>query len=277
MKRKAVLLAAVLLTACSIGPRPAPPITTYDFGLARDESERSEQLNPDASIALAEITAPDWLDTPALHYRLAYINPNARRAYADSRWAASPADLLTQRLRQRLAAAGSTPMTNQDSSNADFTLRVQLEEFAQVFDSASSSRALVRLHATLLNGGKRRGKSGEVAQRTFVVEKPAKTADAEGAALALTAASDAAIAQLLDWLAPRLSDREAPLVGGLDGPACTPISPQWSQAFQCQRHPVADRHQRKFDALIPIQMPIERPYRFGFLLVVSGVGDLPGP
>ncbi|MBC7945060.1 MAG: membrane integrity-associated transporter subunit PqiC [Burkholderiales bacterium] len=223
MNRNAVLLAAALLTACSIGPRPSPPITTYDFGLARDEAERSEQLNAEASIGLAEITTPDWLDTPALHYRLAYLNPNARRAYADSRWAASPADLLTQRLRQRLAAAGAAPLTDQDRANADFTLRVQLEEFAQIFDAVNSSRALVRLHATLVENEKRRekrrGERGEISQRTFVVEKQSKTPDAEGAALALSAASDAAIAQLLDWLAPRLSDRETPLVGWLDGSA----------------------------------------------------------
>lgn len=216
-----IWLVATLLTACSIGPRPAPPITTYDFGLVRDDAERTERFNADASIALPEIIAPDWLDTPALHYRLAYLNPNARRTYADSRWAASPADLLTQRLRQRLAAAGAMPMTNQDSSNADFTLRVQLEEFAQIFDSANSSRALVRLQATLV----KRGERGEIAQRTFVIDKPAKTQDAEGAALALTAASDAAIAQLLDWMVPRLSERETPLVGSLSEPELRTFSP----------------------------------------------------
>lgn len=194
MKLWCVWLTASLLAACSIGPRPAPSVTTYDFGLPA--LERTAPAESGASVLVPEVGAPAWLDTTAIHYRLAYLNPGTRRSYADSRWTAPPADLLSQRLRQRFAVTGAVALTAQDNASTEFALRTQLEEFAQIFDTAASSHALVRLHATFVQRGAREA----IVQRTFVVEQPAQSSDAEGAALALTAASEGVITQLLDWV-----------------------------------------------------------------------------
>jgi cholesterol transport system auxiliary component len=67
-----------------------------------------------------------------------------------------------------------------------------------VFDAPDRSVGLVRLRATVLEtaGGRER----LVAQRRFTVQRPAPSADAPGGVRALTAASDAAIEEIAQWL-----------------------------------------------------------------------------
>lgn len=44
-------------------------------------------------------------DTPAMQYRLAYAEPERRQAYAGSRWAAVPAELIEQVVVRRTSRA----------------------------------------------------------------------------------------------------------------------------------------------------------------------------
>ena len=78
-------------------------------------------------------------------------------------------------------------------------LRLELEEFSQLFETADKSTGLLRLRATVL----RRSTGGEtlLAQRSFIVQQNAPTADASGGVRALTAATDQAIAEIETWLA----------------------------------------------------------------------------
>ena len=77
-------------------------------------------------------------------------------------------------------------------------LRIDLEEFSQLFESETQSFGLVRLRATLLESTV----SGErlLAQRTVVMRQPAPTPDAAGGVRALAAAVDAAAADIAQWL-----------------------------------------------------------------------------
>ena len=77
-------------------------------------------------------------------------------------------------------------------------LQLELEEFSQLFDSPGSSVGLIRLRATLIENTP----SGEklLAQRNLTVQRPAPSADAAGGVRALTAATDAAIEELVSWL-----------------------------------------------------------------------------
>jgi cholesterol transport system auxiliary component len=77
-------------------------------------------------------------------------------------------------------------------------LRVELEEFSQLFDAPNDSKGVLRLRCTLLEntaGGERL-----VAQRSFEVQRPAPSADAAGGVRALTAATDAAAQDIARWL-----------------------------------------------------------------------------
>jgi len=78
------------------------------------------------------------------------------------------------------------------------TLHLELEEFSQLFETPERSNALLRLRATLGQNGN--GSERLVAQRSFVLQRPAPTADAAGGVRALTAATDAVIQEMVPWL-----------------------------------------------------------------------------
>ena len=86
-------------------------------------------------------------------------------------------------------------------------LRLELQEFSHYFSAPDASVGLVRLRATLVDVTA----AGEklVAQRVVVAQVPAPTLDAPGGVRALTAATDAAIEQLDQWLQQQPA-RQAP-------------------------------------------------------------------
>ena len=67
-----------------------------------------------------------------------------------------------------------------------------------MFETPDRSVGLVRLRATLLETVN--GRERLVAQRRFTVQRPAASADAPGGVRALTAASDVATDEIVQWL-----------------------------------------------------------------------------
>src|SRR5690606_38523131 len=124
-------IALLVLAGCATHRETAPQ--TYDFGLAQAPAAHT------LSVQVPEMRAPEWLDGTAMLYRLAYRDPRALSPYSTSRWAGTPASMLTLRLRQQL---GNLP-------GAKCQLATQLAEFSQTFDSASDSRALPPVQAVL--------------------------------------------------------------------------------------------------------------------------------
>jgi cholesterol transport system auxiliary component len=185
------LVALALLAGCTVVQPVRTPDATYDFG----PPAAAATAKFDKSVMLAEAAAPVWMDVPHMTYRMAQSAPAQPRSYANSRWVMSPAALFTQRLKGRLADASKGAYSPNDGVRTDLTLRVELEEFAQVFDSATASRGVVRVRASL-SGGKE-----APVQKAFMVDRPAATADADGGAKALIAASDEAIKQIVEWTA----------------------------------------------------------------------------
>ena len=60
---------------------------------------------------------------------------------------------------------------------------------------------MLRLRCTLLENGA--GGERQVAQRSFLVQRPSPSADAAGGVRALTAATDAAALEIAGWLQQR--------------------------------------------------------------------------
>jgi cholesterol transport system auxiliary component len=190
MRKLAPFAAALALAACVNNP-PVKP-AEYDFGPGAVTPAGSPRLQRE--ITVASVTSPVWLDSPGLIYRLAYRDASQPRSYVESRWVAPPKELFTARLRQRLGAtAPSRVLAPADGVRTAVTLRVELLEFSQVFDSPERSRALVRVRAVLVADGRL------VAQSSFTTEEPARSADAAGGARALALAADAAIDRLISW------------------------------------------------------------------------------
>lgn len=197
MLRAALLLSLSLIAGCAIGPQTREGMVNYDFGLPRTGTDANPRLQQD--LLVAEVTAPAWMDNSNIYYRLAYQDPARPQAYALSHWVMSPAALLGQRLRASIARASTAGVfVPADGVRAAYTLRLELEEFSQVFDAADRSRAVLRLRASLI------GQRNIVAQQGFNLEHAAATPNAEGGVRALIAASDAAGEKLVDWLAANL-------------------------------------------------------------------------
>ncbi len=191
--RWARVLFAPLLTAC-VGAPSSPPPTTYDFGLGVPALTVDRPLP--GSLAIADVTAPDWLTGDGIIYRLAYDNAARPAIYSQSRWVAPPTELFTQRLRQRLANIAAGGVTHGSSNIAtDYLLRLELEEFSQVFDARDQSRAIVKARASLFDSQP----GSLLTQEEFTAQRPAGP-DAAGAAHALREASDAVLDQIAQWL-----------------------------------------------------------------------------
>ena len=209
------MLAAVFVTVtgmlggCALTDKPVRPMV-FDFG----PGELSAAATPPqggtlAPLALAELQAASALDSTAMVYRLSYDNVQQLRPYAQARWSMAPAQLVRQRLRahlslQRAVLNPGEGVLSVGAATAGAAeagarlLRVELEEFSQVFESTTHSVGLVRLRATLV----RPTVAGEqlLAQREFTVQRPAPSADAAGGVRALTLATDAAVQELGRWL-----------------------------------------------------------------------------
>ncbi|MBL8413113.1 MAG: membrane integrity-associated transporter subunit PqiC [Propionivibrio sp.] len=187
MKKVLILFVASLLSACVGGARNVPPALVYDFGLP---AKRLVVEGTWSRLAL-EVRSPTWTDSRNIDFRLVYEEPLKKREYADSRWASSPGQMLAQQLRQQLGAVSVG-----GNAAADCLLRVELQEFSQVFDSPQKSRALVQANVSLIDTRRQL-----VAERQVVIEHPAASPDAHGGVNALVKVSTELGQQLADWLA----------------------------------------------------------------------------
>jgi cholesterol transport system auxiliary component len=181
-----------LLAGCATTGQSDP---LYDLGMLRNvQSAQPAALPALPPVSIAEIRSPSWLDNTLMFYRLSYANDQQPRPYASSRWAMPPAQLLAQRLKSRIAQAGGAALPAADGAVNVPVLRIEADDFTQVFETPGQSVAQVALRAALFNG------RALVAQKNFVKQVPAPSADAAGGARALAIASDAVITDMMMWL-----------------------------------------------------------------------------
>jgi cholesterol transport system auxiliary component len=184
MRHAALLSALLALSACSLAPT-APVKAVYDFGPAPAAAPGGGTL----AWRIADVTAPPWLAGDGIAYRLAFQQAQRLEHYRDSFWAAPPAALLTQRLREQLAA---TPAC---ANRPPALLAVSLDEFEQQFGSPASSQVVLRVHATLWAAGS----TAPALQQHWRLQRPAAP-DAPGAVRALAQTVDDWLPQLGGWL-----------------------------------------------------------------------------
>lgn len=201
------------LSACSVIKTPPRP-EVYDFGPGTVVSAPDKHVAPLPTLAMTEVDAPVALESAAVLYRLAYSDSQQLRPYAQARWSMPPAQLLRQRLREQLGQRRAVLNATLGMALPPplMTLHVELEEFSQLFDAADRSTGLVRVRATLGQAGARVGSQELVAQRSFVVQRPAASADAPGGVRAMTAAADAVIQEIDQWVEQTQAARLQPSV-----------------------------------------------------------------
>lgn len=198
-----VLAVLLTLTACGTPLQAARP-AVYDFGpgpLSTLTAPAPANQAWSRPLIIGPIEATAALDSTAVQYRLAYTDAQQLKPYTKARWSMAPAELIRQRLRQQLSQRHTLLNPGEGGLpgvGAPNTLRVELEEFSQLFQAPATSTGLLRLRATLTltqaNGATR------VAQRSVIVQRPAPSPDAAGGVRALTAAADAAVQEIDEWL-----------------------------------------------------------------------------
>lgn len=177
-----LLLVWLALSGCGVGPKPKEPVVAYDFGLPG-----AAPAVPLKGLYQVQVSAPVWIDGPALYYRLGYANAARPAPYAQTRWVAAPSHLIEARLRERAVAGGVL------LGSSGPLLRVEIDEFTQVFDQEKSSRALLRARASLSVN------QDVTAQRAFLIEVAATSADGAGGAAALAQAANRLVDEVLAW------------------------------------------------------------------------------
>ncbi|MFZ6773366.1 ABC-type transport auxiliary lipoprotein family protein [Undibacterium sp. SXout7W] len=193
----AFLCAALMLSACS--GNPTAQRQQYDFGLlpvhtVSAPAAASTSAATSVQISLAEINAPAALDSTAMLYRLQYDNGQQLKPYALHRWSMTPAALLSQRLKAQMATSGIQVAQQGEAAQSWPLLRIDLDEFSQVFSSASHSNAHIDLRASISKN------NILIAQRRFQQQVSARSADAPGGAAAMQQATDQLIQELNIWI-----------------------------------------------------------------------------
>lgn len=195
-----ILVCAILTTGCA-GTK-STDIVSYDLGslgatpgLIMGTSYSAVVAPATAPITVADVTSAAWLDNQSMQYRLSYTNDQQPRPYATSRWSMPPPQLLTQRIKARLAQSGRVVLSGADGAINIPTLRVEVEDFSQRFTGFAESSVKVALRASVFNGRLL------VAQKQFEREQPAPTPDAAGGASGLASATDGVISDMTTWLA----------------------------------------------------------------------------
>jgi len=184
---------ALSLAGCGVGTVLPSPVE-LDLGAPPTQATSSASWSLD-SIVLPSFNQSKLLASDAVIWRQTIDGPPNR--YATYRWSAAPANLVRERLFERLSVHG--PVLT-ESINAEMPqLRVTLMQFEQVYaPDGQSNEALVTLQAVLVREGKVLG---------YFVGTQSQAAEANTAiagAGALRLATDELLGRLMHWLSKEL-------------------------------------------------------------------------
>jgi cholesterol transport system auxiliary component len=192
--RSLIALASTVLLLAGCAGTKTQESTTYDFGPAAPTQQAAAAAAMPALVVM-DATGPAALENERMYYRLVYADALQARTYANSRWASNPLQMLTQRVKARLAQSGMKVLSATDASTGVPLLRIEVDDFVHAFTGVSQSEGQLTLRASLFSDHRL------IDQRSFTRTTPAPSADAPGGARALAASTDAAAADILAWLA----------------------------------------------------------------------------
>jgi cholesterol transport system auxiliary component len=189
----ALTSAALLMAGCA--SQKGEPNTQFDFGPAMPaQAPQAQAAAAPLAIVVTDVTGSSALDNERMFYRLSYADALQARSYANSRWTANPLQMMTQRLKTRIAQSGAKVLSETDASSGIPILRIDVDEFMHNFRGVAQSEGQVALRASVFQG------HALVDQRSFARTTAAGSADAAGGARALAASTDAIAADIVAWL-----------------------------------------------------------------------------
>ena len=186
--RPAILLLSIgliisTLSACVSLNKTKPNMAVYDFGLSIP-TESSQQIT--SKILLDEPVVAEPLNHNKMRYRLNYQNPLRVFYYTESRWEAKPAALFSSKLSQ---------MVNLPKNPTNCSLKLKIEAFDHVFQTAATSDGVVQLSALVVERKSKKIVSSQLITESVTSPSP----NAQGGAVALQQASENALKKVINW------------------------------------------------------------------------------
>ncbi len=176
-------LIASSLIACVGINKTKKNTTVYDFGLSV-LGKSYQQIT--SKITLEEPVAAEPLNHNKIRYRLNYQHPSRVFFYTESRWAATPSELFSNKL-NTLVNIVSNPM--------NCGLKLKIEAFDHVFQTETTSEGTVQVSALLIEK-----KSNKIISNQLITESiTAHSPNAQGGTAALHQASEIALKKAIDW------------------------------------------------------------------------------
>lgn len=172
----------MLLAACGGLQLKPPAMAFYDLGPGKLHALESA-LAPSQVV----VNTRPWLAVSAMQYRLLWQDPDRRRAYAESRWASQPAEMLALVLERSLGIG---------TGGLRCRLQVDLDEFVQVYPNAAHSRVEIIARMGLIPPRS----DTPIAHREFRIVEPAGTADAAGGVAGFRQASERLAMEAAEWI-----------------------------------------------------------------------------
>ena len=169
-----MLLLLALLAGCAGNAADSAP-RSFDLGTAPPSAKF-----PALRVA-SRAVAP--FEGAQMFYRLSWRNPAELGAYANSQWAAPPAELLRK---QVIRAAGE--------GVGKCALELEIQEFTQVFTAKDASEARIEARVSLLNGQIR------LASRGMTAIEPGAGPEASSGATAMARAAERLMQELAGWI-----------------------------------------------------------------------------
>jgi cholesterol transport system auxiliary component len=176
-------LIASSLTACVSVNKTKQSLVIYDFGLSVS-SESNKQIT--STMLLEKPVAADAINHHKLRYRLNYQNPSRIFFYTESRWATSPSELLSSKISQ---------MVNFANAPTNCHLKLKIEAFDHVFQTATDSFGVVQLSAVVIEKSTQK----TIANQLITEEVISTSSNAQGGAMAIQSASEAALKKAIEW------------------------------------------------------------------------------
>lgn len=177
-----LMLLMTLLQGCVTPGKRGGDVAQAVYDLNAPDRKPAALRSPAVSL---EVRAPAWLDGPGIDYRLAYADPSRLREYALARWAGPPAQLIQWRLMRDLGFSAHGQVQTR------CLVRLELETFAQVFETAQQSSGLLRARLQWLD------RQRTVLDEQWIeISEAAPSADVAGGVFALRATVDRLAGQI---------------------------------------------------------------------------------
>lgn len=191
LRMKSILLLPVLLLlgGCFGSQKRGVEVSYHDLGVTAYQPAENRSGSTIEGVRKVEVRSASWLASADMQYRFTYSDATRRRSYADSRWVATPAEMLEFAMTRALVG-------NSASATYGCRLQIELDEFIQVFDAPQISYVVVETRLSLF--GPRADRA--LAQRKLHLTRAAASAEAVGGVVALSAAAGELVTESSKWL-----------------------------------------------------------------------------